>query len=155
MKVNSEITRKFHVVIVSNIQISYDPKPQKYIIRKFVREYNHSLSSQDKVQFLRSHINISEGEIMQARTMQGLGMKMSQIMKMFILQSGGYENMIFPAKDCFNELDMRRGEETVDEDAQSAVGYLVVKQDRDPFFHRYDLNNEGKMRSLFGPIHIA
>lgn len=38
----------------------------------------------------------------------------------------------------------------MDGDAQSTIGYLVPKQDRDLlFFHIYDIDNEGRMRRLF------
>lgn len=46
-----------------------------------------------------------EGDVAQARTMQGFGINTSPIMKLFVLQSGGYENVPFIAKDLYNYMD--------------------------------------------------
>lgn len=45
---------------------------------------------------------------------------------------------------------MRRREQIIDGDAQSAIGYLVAKQDRNPLlFQKYYMGDKGKMRRLF------
>ncbi|KAI5666336.1 hypothetical protein M9H77_16189 [Catharanthus roseus] len=86
---------------------------------------------------------MSDGDIAQARTMQGLGIKTGQIMKIFVLHARGYENVSFTSKDLYNKLDMARKEEIVDGDVQSTIGYLVASQDSDPLFlFKYNMDAE-------------
>ncbi|KAI5667768.1 hypothetical protein M9H77_17621 [Catharanthus roseus] len=58
--------------------------------------------------------------------------------------SGAHKNVSFTAKGLYNLLDMRRREQIIDGDAQSAIGYLVAKQDRNPLlFQKYYMGDKG------------
>ena len=130
-------------------RIKYDPSSGKYLVREFVKEHSHPLASQGHVQFLRAHRKVTEADVAQARTMQGVGIKTSQIMKLFVLQSGGYNNVRFTPKDLYNRLDAERREETKDGDAYSAIAYLSAKKDMDPmFFFKYDVDKTNKLQRL-------
>ncbi|KAI5668436.1 hypothetical protein M9H77_18289 [Catharanthus roseus] len=70
-------------------------------------EYNHPFTLQEHVPFLRSHRRV-KGDIAQARTMHGIGIKITQITKLFVLQSGRYANVQFLIKDFYNCIDKER-----------------------------------------------
>lgn len=77
---------------------------------------------------------MTDTDVAQTRTLQCLWIKISQIMKMFVLQSGCYENVQCTSKDLYNKLDAARRKEIMAEDAESAIAYLSAKNDADPLF---------------------
>lgn len=93
---------------------------------------------------------MTDTEVAHARAIQGIGIRTSQVMDMFVLQSGGYENVSFSKKELYNKLDAARKQETVDGDAECAIAYLSAKKDCDLlFFYKYVLDDENKLVRLF------
>lgn len=114
-----------------------------------MKEHNHTIALAEHVLFLRSHRNISDEDISAAQMMESTGIKTSQIMKLFVKQSGGYGSCGFTVKDLYNRLDLERKTEIIYRDAKSAIRYLSAKQDSGPrYFFKYDVESEMKLRRL-------
>lgn len=64
-----------------------------------MKKHNYTLSTKEHVQLLRSHRNMSELDLALAMTLRGIRIKTSKIMKLSVLQSGGYDKTRFTIKD--------------------------------------------------------
>ncbi|KAI5652847.1 hypothetical protein M9H77_30034 [Catharanthus roseus] len=145
-----KIDKKSGIIICHNFLFKYDCKSKKFVVTEFVREQNYLLSSHEHVPFLRSHKKVSKGDLVQARTLQGVSVGTSQIMKVFVLQEGCYDTGRSIKKDLYNRIDAERREDIVDGDTESGTSFLSAKQDVDPMFcFTYDLDEERKLRHLF------
>ncbi|KAI5675483.1 hypothetical protein M9H77_06433 [Catharanthus roseus] len=123
--------------------VRYDCITKKYIVAKFVRENNRVMTTHEHVLFLRSDRNVTEGDLEQTRTLQGVGEGTSQIMKLFVLQEGGYDMVRFIKKDLYNRIDVDRRKDIANKHTESAVAFLSTMQDMDPMFYlSYDLDEE-------------
>lgn len=73
-------------------------------------------------------------------------------MKMFVLQAGGYKNVLFIQQDLSYKFHIVRRKEIVDGDAKCAIGYLSGKQDADlMFFYKYVVDeNEQISETIHG-----
>lgn len=69
--------------------MKYDVKSGKYVVQKFVKDHSCPMTDKEHVLFLRSHRNIADRDVAQAKSLHGIGVRITQIMKLFMLQSGG------------------------------------------------------------------
>ncbi|XP_071923050.1 protein FAR1-RELATED SEQUENCE 5-like [Coffea arabica] len=122
----------------------------KYVVSNIVMRHNHKLASPTSTKFLKSHRHISEADYAQAHVLRRVGMKTSQIMKLFVLQCGGYNNVPFTIKDLYNKMNSERMEEIADGDAEGAFAYLFGKKDVDPnLYFNFTVDSEGRLSRLF------
>lgn len=71
-------------------------------------------------------------------------------MKLFVIQSGGYENVPFMSRDLYHWVEVARKKEITFSEAKSAIAYLAAKEDIDKgFFNKYEIDESNKLRSLF------
>lgn len=70
----------------------------------------------------------------QASSMKIVGVKTSQIIDLFVNQSGGQENVLFTTKNLYNSLNAQRRSMIIDTDSKSAFAYLNAKAYMDSDF---------------------
>lgn len=93
---------------------------------------------------------MTEGNVVQARTIQGIDIKTRKIMKLFALQSGRYHNDLFITKDLYNRMDKECRRDVINGDAEGAIAFLSAKQDLDSmFFFSFNLDEDRRQRHLF------
>ncbi|KAL3506989.1 hypothetical protein ACH5RR_032371 [Cinchona calisaya] len=79
-----------------------------------------------------------------------VGVKTSQIIKHFVLQFGGCQNVGFILKDLYNKMDIEMKREIEMGDVEAAIGYLATKMNADKmFYYKYDTNEKGRLHRLF------
>ena len=87
---------------------------------------------------------------MLAHILHRVSIKTSQIMKLFVLQCGGYQNVPFTMKDLYNRINAGRMEEIANRDADDAIAYLFVKKDVDPeVYFNFTVTYDGRLGRLF------
>lgn len=90
-----------------------------------MKEHNYPLSFSEEAQFLQSLKNMRNADTAHVGTMQGIGIRTSQIMKLFVLQSGGYKNVRFTSKNLYNRMDATRRQEIINRDANVVLHFFL------------------------------
>ncbi|KAL5562458.1 hypothetical protein UlMin_032205 [Ulmus minor] len=115
----------------------------------FVPEHKHPLTAQDHLRFLHSNRKITEAQTAQIQTYRLAGIKICDIVNLMVQQSGGYQDLGFTKKDCYNKVaDLKRSNKT---DAEGLLGYLKAKMDSsDPtLFAKYAVDDEDMLCHVF------
>ncbi|KAK2641328.1 hypothetical protein Ddye_023091 [Dipteronia dyeriana] len=117
---------------------------------EFVTEHSHKLSSGNHSQFLRSHRNVKDGDVVQTQSLRSVGVKTSQVMDHQLDQSYSYAIVGHTMKDLQNRLNNMHRSGSHNSDVDSIISYMMVKTEMVPaFFFRYSILKDDSMGNLF------
>ncbi|XP_027184019.1 protein FAR-RED IMPAIRED RESPONSE 1-like [Coffea eugenioides] len=81
--------------------------------------------------------------------MQQAGIRTSHIMRLLVVQAGGYHNLGFHETDMYNALNRQRQVAVCDGDSDSAIAFLSGKQRGHPnLFFKYSVDDHGGLNCL-------
>ncbi|KAL5579261.1 hypothetical protein UlMin_011703 [Ulmus minor] len=117
----------------------------------FIPEHNHPLTAKDHLRFLRSNCKITEAQTAQIQTYRLAGIKICDIVNLMVQQSGGYRDLGFTKKDCYNKVADLKHSMLNETDAEGLLGYLEAKMDSsDPtLFAKYAVDDEDRLCHIF------
>jgi len=122
----------------AKIQVHLNMGCQRWYIKLFDDEHNHSFVEEKFERMLPAHRKMSEHDKYQMNTMRNAGISTTRIYGYFASQAGRYENVGYNKRDMYNEQFKRRGSRL--SDAEGAIDFLkgVCKRD-DMFFWKHKL----------------
>ena len=132
--------------------VSFNRKKGVWTVLQFDNVHNHGMATPDEVIFLRSHRKIKPHQKSQIMSLAAGGMRVFNIMRRFISESGKYSLVGFVRKDIYNLTCREKRKLMLSGDANTTIGIMEKRKRDDPdFYFDYKLDKEGKgkLKHLF------
>ncbi|XP_027171431.1 protein FAR-RED IMPAIRED RESPONSE 1-like [Coffea eugenioides] len=98
---------------------------------------------------MRSHRKVGKSDLHQAIVMQQACIRPSHIMRLLVVQAGGYHNLGFHVTNMYNELNRQRQIAVAHGDGESAIAFLSGKQGGDlNLYFKYAVDGHGHLNRL-------
>ncbi|XP_030941257.1 protein FAR1-RELATED SEQUENCE 5-like [Quercus lobata] len=119
-------------------------------VTHFNSNHNHELAKPEERPFLRSNRKITDAQLGVIRTFKEAGIRTVSTYSYLVEEAGGFENVGFIKRDCYNAVNKHKLINVEAGDAQSLVNHFKQKQAEDPmFFYAIQVDQENRMTNFF------
>ncbi|KAL0007690.1 hypothetical protein SO802_009192 [Lithocarpus litseifolius] len=119
-------------------------------VTHFNSNHNHELAKSKEVPFLRSNRTITDAKLGVIKTFKEDYIRTISAYSYLAEEAGGFGNVGFIKRDCYNVVNKQKLINIEAEDAQSLVNHFKQKQVEDPmFFYVIQVDDENRMTNLF------
>ncbi|KAF2296696.1 hypothetical protein GH714_001308 [Hevea brasiliensis] len=119
-------------------------------VTRFIPTHNHELASVRERHLLRSGRNISNAKAAVINTMVNAGIRTKDAFSFLSEEHGGFENIGFTKRDCYNHVNKQKLMKIDAGDAQSLMNYFKRKKAEDPmFFYAVQVDQKNRMTNFF------
>ncbi|XP_039146804.1 protein FAR1-RELATED SEQUENCE 8-like [Dioscorea cayenensis subsp. rotundata] len=120
-----------------------------FTISSVILEHNHTLSLH-KSRFQKCNKKIDAHVRRRLEVNDQAGITLSKNFHSLAIEGGGYENLTYIEKDCWNYIAKARQFRLGVGDAEALANYFLRMQQRNSnFFHLIDMDEEGRLRTVF------
>ncbi|XP_050263954.1 protein FAR1-RELATED SEQUENCE 5-like [Quercus robur] len=122
----------------------------KNVVTHFNPTHNHELAKPEERPFLRSNRKITDAQLGVIKTFKEAGIRTISAYSYLVEEAGGFENVGFIKRDCYNVVNKQKLINVEAGDAQSLVNHFKQKQAEDPmFFYAIQVDQENQMTNFF------
>ncbi|KAL4614847.1 hypothetical protein ACB092_07G082600 [Castanea dentata] len=119
-------------------------------VTHFNPTHNHELAKPEERPFLRSNRKITDAKLGVIKTSKEAGIRTISAYSYLVEEAGGFENVGFIKRDCYNVVNKQKLINVEAGDAQSLVNHFKQKQAKDPmFFYAIQVDQENRMTNFF------
>lgn len=116
----------------------------------FDSEHNHELAKAEQRQFLRSNQKITYANLGVIKTFKEAYIKTINADSYLAQENGGFANIGFTRRDCYNLVNKEKLKIVEERDSQSLVNHFLKRQVEDPlFFYEIWVDQENRMTNFF------
>ncbi|KAK1605624.1 hypothetical protein QYE76_029297 [Lolium multiflorum] len=134
----------------AHFSVSYNRKKGVWTVLRFDDNHNHKPATADQIAFLRSHRKMKDHQKSRIMSLAAAGMRLFNIMRSFISDSGKYSTVGFVRKDLYNMSCREKMKMIAKGDANTTIGIMEKRKRDDPeFFFDYKLGKGGELLHLF------
>jgi zinc finger SWIM domain-containing protein 3 len=134
----------------AHFSVSYNRKKGVWTVLRFDDNHNHKPATADQIAFLRSHRKIKAHQKSRIMSLGAAGMRLFNIMRTFISDTGKYSRVGFVRKDLYNMSCCEKRKMIAKGDANTTIGIMAKRKRDDPeFYFDYKVNKDGKLKHLF------
>jgi len=120
-----------------------------WFLSKFELTHNHSLSP-GKARFFRSNKKINDAAKRRLELNDRAGMRLCKNFNSLVVESGGFENLSFGARDCRNYINKARELHLGKGGAQALCDYFIRMQKQNSgFYYVIDMDDDCRLRNVF------
>lgn len=120
-----------------------------WFVVSFMDDHNHVMARPNEVCFLWSHRRIGDGTRAEILAMQGVGISKHIMVDNFINRCGLYEKCGLIRRDMYNLCCWEKIKLIAKGDAETAVGIMRSRKQKDPDFFEYVLDKEARLKCMF------
>jgi zinc finger SWIM domain-containing protein 3 len=132
----------------AELSIRLDKDRGVWFVDNFLDDHNHTLTSPDGTQYLRSHRRMKDYQKSEIMMYESKGIRKHRIMDVFECTHG--DKVGFIKKDIYNFSSRYKRSRIEDGDANATLKVLKDRRDKDPeFFFDYEVDSEGRLKTLF------
>ena len=103
-------------------------------VTHFNLTHNHELAKAEERSFLRSNRKITDAQLGVIKTFKEVGIRTISAYSYLVEEAGGFENVGFIKRDCYNVVNKQKLINFEAGDAQNLVNHFKQKQAEDPMF---------------------